>query len=94
MTSSTLTFLNVESSNVASIAFDQSSSELHVKFNAGGHYAYKGVSIQTFGSMLAAESVGKFLNENIKPLFSFVQVDDVSIGDTEDGTANIAQGGQ
>jgi KTSC domain len=68
---SKLEFSAVESSNIESIAHDPEFHELHVKFKNGGHYVYSEVDLKTFGYMKVAESVGKFLNQNIKNLYPY-----------------------
>lgn len=57
----------VESSNVASIGYDTASNTLEVEFKNGGVYRYLYVSISHWVDIQKAPSVGKFLNEHIKP---------------------------
>jgi hypothetical protein len=43
---------------------------LHVVFANGGYYVYPDVDKRLYMAMTEAESIGKFLNTNIKPTFS------------------------
>lgn len=48
--------------------------DLLVTFTKGTEYIYKAVPDQVYEEMLKAESIGKFLNSNIKGKFEYVQV--------------------
>jgi len=61
--------IKVESSNVESIGYDEDSKTLIVEFKSGSTYSYNGVPSIVYKKMLESESKGKFLNNNIKPVF-------------------------
>lgn len=61
----------VQSSNVVSIGYED--GVLEVEFR-GGVYRYAKVPPIIYSAAFAAESVGKFINENVKPFFSFEKV--------------------
>lgn len=63
----------VESSNVAKIGH-ASPATLFVEFKNGGVYAYNGVDEPLFDRLRRADSIGKFLNSEIKGKFPFVKV--------------------
>lgn len=65
-------FVEVESSNIHSIGW--TNSLLYVKFHRGGVYRYNDVPKVIFDDMLQAESMGKYLNEEVKPTFTFQRV--------------------
>lgn len=65
------TMIKVHSSNIDSVGFDEDSEELHVIFKNGGHYVYEKVPPSIHSSMIAADSVGGFLFNNIKNNFKF-----------------------
>ena len=71
MTSWTL----VGSSNVAAVSTD--GPDLLVKFHGQetDHYRYHRAG-HLFGSMIEAESVGKFLNTQVKPAYTFTREGD------------------
>lgn len=60
---------NVESSNVASVG--HADTTLEVEFKHGGVYRYYNVSAEKFEALMAADSIGKYLNAEIKPHHGF-----------------------
>lgn len=62
----------VGSSQVKKVAL--SDLGIVVTFTKGTEYLYKGASEEVYETMLKSESVGKFLNSNIKGKFDFVQL--------------------
>lgn len=65
-----LDWQKVESSQIDSVAHDEQG--LFVKFISGGSiYGYPDVPKETFDQMVQAESVGKFLNSQIKPNYGY-----------------------
>lgn len=65
-------YTKVVSSNVDEIAHD--GHDLFVRFKNGGLYKYRGVPRSVFERMLKAESVGKFLNAEVKPHYQFTKM--------------------
>jgi hypothetical protein len=63
-----LDFTPVVSSNIGGLAHD--GADLHVQFKNGSHYVYASVPRDIYHSALAAESVGKFIDQNVKGKFS------------------------
>jgi len=55
----------VESSNVASVGYDEETKTLEVAFKSGSIYQYSGVEPQTHADLMGAESIGKFVQQNI-----------------------------
>lgn len=60
----------VKSSQVALVGYDAASKTLAVKFahGAGAEYRYPNVEPQVHADFMAAESIGKFFGQHIKPL--------------------------
>lgn len=58
--------LPVESSNVKAIGYKEKTKELYVEFIGGSVYKYLDVEKDLHEGLISADSVGKFLNENIK----------------------------
>jgi len=57
----------VESTQIKSIGFDQTTNTLEVEFAKGGAvYQYKDVTRETFDLFLAAESKGRFFGQAIR----------------------------
>lgn len=58
----------VESSNIASIGYENGT--LEVEFKNGGIFQYLDVPAEDYGKLIASKSAGKFLHGNIKPNFA------------------------
>lgn len=56
----------VQSSNVASVGYDDSKHLLEVEFTTGSVYQYEGVSAEEHRGLVGAESVGKYFAANIR----------------------------
>jgi len=62
----------VDSSNIESIGYDADARELHVRFlQSGETYVYYNVDEWIFTEFMAADSKGRYLNENIKNVYDF-----------------------
>lgn len=68
----------VESSNVNLIGFSNN-NRLYVQFKNGGLYQYTNVMNEDYEALKKAESVGKFLNTQIKPNYEFEKLEDVTL---------------
>jgi len=64
----------VSSSNVASIGYDSVTMTLEIEFTKGTVYQYFDVPEAEYQSLISAESVGKYLNYNIKNNYRFAQI--------------------
>lgn len=63
--------IQVVSSDIASIGYDEDAQTLLVEFIKTGDYVYHGVPREIFDAFLEADSKGKFLAQNIKGQFDF-----------------------
>lgn len=63
---------NVESSSVRSVGYEQ--GVLEVEFLNGGVYQYVDVPPEEHAALLAADSIGRYVNLEIKPFYSVRQV--------------------
>lgn len=66
--------LAVDSSNIASVGYDEDSSTLQIEFKNGGVYQYFDVGEDLFKGLRDADSPGGFLAEQIKGSFRFSKV--------------------
>lgn len=66
-------FKFVESSNIESVGYDDTTSSMYVKYKSGT-YKYDGVDKSVFESLLTSTSKGKFMNENIKGQYNYSKV--------------------
>jgi hypothetical protein len=64
----------VDSSSIAEIGYEMGTQTLEIRFNNGGLYRYFGVPVSLHRAFVACDSKGKFFNENIKDVYSFVRV--------------------
>ena len=64
----------VKSSTVAKVGYNPETSELLVEFSSGAQYRYEAVEPEVYSALLGAESVGKFLNSNIKEKYEFQKI--------------------
>lgn len=69
-----INMIDVESSNVSKIGYDDTNSRLHVQFKNGAKYVYDSVPRHKFDEMTGAESVGQYLNTHIKGTYGFERV--------------------
>ena len=59
----------VQSTSVDAVGFDPERNELTIRFVGGGSYVYGMVPIAVFEALLGADSLGRFVNERIKPRY-------------------------
>jgi hypothetical protein len=71
-----MTRTEVVSSNVAEIGYDHETATLEVKYTNGAVYDYFNVPAALKEQLLAAKSIGKFMAQRIKGLYSCEKVDD------------------
>lgn len=65
----------VESSNLAAVGYDANSQILQVEFKNGSVYNYFRVPAEKHAALMAADSVGKYLNAEIKPHHAYELLD-------------------
>jgi hypothetical protein len=61
----------VDSSVIAAAGYDPERRALYVVFNTGRVYEYQDVPAEIYDGLMAAESKGKFLNEQIIDVFPY-----------------------
>jgi len=62
------------SSQVKNISYNESSKEMDVLFIVGKKYRYSDVPKHVFENALAAESIGKFINSEIKNKYQYTLI--------------------
>lgn len=63
--------LAVESSALATVAYDHRREVLQVEFRDGDVYQYFGVPLQTYQDLLSADSKGTYFNSRIRNSFPY-----------------------
>ena len=66
-------FIPVESSNIISVGYDETTSSMYVNYPSGT-YKYDGVDKSVYESLLTSPSKGRFMNENIKGQYNYSRV--------------------
>jgi hypothetical protein len=69
----------VTSSNVASVGYDPELKVLEIEFKNQSVYQYADVPPEKYDGMLHAESVGKFLNSEIKGTYEYTKIKDAVV---------------
>ena len=64
--------LAVQSSLLASVAYDHERDILQLEFGDGAVYQYFGVPVQSYEELLRAASHGAYFNRHIRSLFRYV----------------------
>lgn len=59
-------FVDVESSNLAAVAYDEDSKSMRVRFVSGDVWEYDEVSPQKHKGLMGAPSAGKYFNSQIR----------------------------
>lgn len=66
--------VQVDSSNIASIGYDQDNSTLEIEFIKGGVYQYYDVPSYVYEEIMSASSHGVYFSKNIKGTYNYSQV--------------------
>ena len=61
--------IQVVSSNIDAVGFDEATNTLTVRFHTGKVYEYSGVAREYFEQMLNSESVGQYFHRRIRSNF-------------------------
>jgi hypothetical protein len=64
----------VNSSSVKSVGYDLAASTLELEYVNGSVYQYYEVPQPTYAGLLAAPSIGAYVNAEIKPYFDVAEV--------------------
>lgn len=64
----------VNSTDIASIGYDEITEILEIEFNSGAVYQYFNVPSNVYANLMAASSHGKFFTQNIKNVYQYSKV--------------------
>lgn len=67
--------IEVESSRIESIAYDENSKVLEINFIEGGTYQYVNVKVDVFEAFLEAESKSEFFLHYVKNKYQYEKID-------------------
>ena len=63
----------VKSSTIDSLYYSSTTDELMVTFKNGTNYTYWDVTLEDYLTMITSESIGKALNQIIKPKYKYAK---------------------
>ncbi|MES9901763.1 MAG: KTSC domain-containing protein [Sedimenticola sp.] len=66
--------VQVSSSNILAVGYDEENHIVHVQFLNNSEYIYKGVPKQEFEGLLNAPSVGSYLHQNYKNVYPYERI--------------------
>lgn len=64
----------VESSNLASVGYDEATKTLEIQFHSGGIYQYSDVEKEVYDELMKAESKGRYFMSEIRGAYSYRRV--------------------
>ncbi len=67
--------IEVQSSNIESIGYDETEQEAYVKFLNGSVYVYRDVPLHEYDGLREAPSVGSYLNRNFKNVYAYERIE-------------------
>ncbi len=67
-------WVNVTSSNISCVKYDEDNNVLTVRFNSGAEYEYYDVYSDDYYNLISAPSCGSFLNHNIKGKYRYEKI--------------------
>lgn len=66
-------FESVQSSNILSVGYDESTKNLYVNYKSG-IYKYENVEKSVYESLMSSESKGRFMNEKVKGTYQYTRL--------------------
>ena len=67
--------INVSSSNIESIGYEEQDETVYVRFLNGSLYIYKGVPLHEFENLRDAPSLGSYLHRNYKNVYPYERIE-------------------
>ena len=64
----------VDSSNLASVGYDEENEILEMEFNHGSIYQYNDVPKEEYDSLMNADSLGSYFYHNIRDDYEYVKL--------------------
>lgn len=66
--------IKVNSSNLATVGYDEKNEILEIEFNHGGVYQYFDVPIEEYEALMNASSHGSYFHSNIRDVYEYVKL--------------------
>lgn len=67
--------IQVDSSNIIKLGYDEENQIVYVRFLNNTLYSYKGVSQMEFDGLLNAPSIGSYLHRNFKNVYAYERIE-------------------
>lgn len=67
--------INVSSSNIESVGYDEQNQLVYVRFINGTLYIYKEVPKYEYEALLNAPSIGSYLHRNYKNIYTYERIE-------------------
>ena len=64
----------VQSSNISTVGYDETSQTLEIEFNNGGIYQYFDVPVAQYVELMRSESVGTYFSANIRAMYRYARL--------------------
>ena len=61
----------VSSESIARVGYTAATRTLEIEFHSGRVYQYVGVPLAVYEDLIHSESVGRYFNSNVRPIYSF-----------------------
>lgn len=69
-----MTITNIKSSNIKTIDYNEEIQTLTIEFQSGSKYAYSNVPKSVFARLFSADSIGRYVSENIRNNYTYVRL--------------------
>lgn len=66
--------INVDSKDLKSVGYDETTSILEIEFNSGGVYQYLAVPVETYNNLMNAVSHGKYFHAFIMNHYKSIKI--------------------
>ena len=76
--------VHVTSSNVDAVGYDTENNYLYVRYKNGTMYQYDKVPVEVYDGIFKTESVGRYLNENVKNKFHYIKFTEQELNEFRD----------
>lgn len=66
-------WVNVVSSDISSVKYEENTGVMIIRFNKGGEYEYYDVYVEDYYNLITAPSVGRYFNTNIRNKYQYTK---------------------
>jgi hypothetical protein len=67
-------WVTVKSRMLAAVAYDHDWQQLYLKFRSGDVYCYRGVPVEEYRELLAADSKGQYVRKHIRNRYLYQRI--------------------